>query len=147
MQTNYRLFRLDKSLETAMVNKFDKSRTRAFLALAAVIAGFVPLGSQADESSPASVQLKYSSTSLNSTEGARHLYARIYRAANYACGTSDLDMDVMVRFGPGPCVKATVARAVRQLNSAKLTQVYIEKNGVDVASTFGIQRDTRTAGN
>jgi hypothetical protein len=56
-------------------------------------------------------------------------------------------MDVMVRFGPGPCVKAAVARAVRQLNSAKLTQVYIEKNGVDVASTFGIQRDTRTAGN
>jgi UrcA family protein len=129
-----------------MVSKFVESSTRAFLALAVIIAASAPLCSRADESTPRSVRVNYSNLNVNSTEGARKLYSRIYRAANYACGTSDTDMDVMVR-GPGPCVKDAVARAVLKLNRPQLTQVYVEINGVDVASTFGIRSDTRTASN
>ena len=129
-----------------MSNNFVESGTRAFLALAVIIAVSAPVRSQADELSPASRQVSYSNEDLNSTAGARKLYSHIYRAANYACGTSDTDMDVMVR-GPGPCVKDAVARAVLTVNSPKLTQVYVEKNGVEVASTFGIRSDTRTASN
>jgi UrcA family protein len=129
-----------------MANKFVESSTRAFLALAVIITASAPVCSQADELSPPSRQVSYSNVNLNSTEGARKLYSRIYTAANYACGTSDSDTDVMVR-GPGPCVKDAVARAVLKVNSPKLTQVYVEKNGVEVASTFGIGSVTRTASN
>jgi len=114
-----------------------KFGTSALLALAVAVAASAP--GRADESA---VRLTYSDLNLKSIEGARHLYSRIYTAANYACGASDTDMDVIVRFGPSRCVKEAIARAVRNLNSPQLSRVYIERNGADVASSFGIRGES-----
>ena len=82
--------------------------------------------------------------SCSASRGARHLYSRIERVANYACGTSNTDTDVIMR-GPGPCVRAAIGHAVHNINSAMLTKLYVERNGVDLARQFGIEGDTLTA--
>jgi hypothetical protein len=62
-----------------------------------------------------------------------------------ACGTSDNDIDVIYRHGSNACVKDTIADAVRRINSPQLSQLYIEKNGVDRAAKYGIDTSVRTA--
>jgi hypothetical protein len=42
-------------------------------------------------------------------------------------------------------VKDTIADAVRRINSPQLSQLYIEKNGVDRAAKYGIDTSIRTA--
>jgi UrcA family protein len=101
-----------------------------------------PVVSRADES--VQIRVSYSDLKLSSPEGARHLYSRIERVANYACGTSNTDTDVIMR-GPGPCVLAAIAHAVRGINTGMLTKLYVERNGVDRARQFGIEGDTLTA--
>lgn len=101
-----------------------------------------PVVSRADES--VQMRVNYSDLKLSSPEGARHLYSRIERVANYACGTSNTDTDVIMR-GPGPCVRAAIGHAVHDINGAMLTKLYVKINGVDRARQFGIEGDTLTA--
>ena len=119
----------------------DIVKTGATFALVIAIAISAPVVSRAGEPQ---MRVSYSDLNLSSPEGARHLYSRIERVANYACGTSNTDTDVIMR-GPGPCVRAAIAHAVRDINSAMLTKLYVERNGVDRARQFGIEGDTLTA--
>jgi UrcA family protein len=124
---------------------FAKISKTAFgaLALGVAMASMSPVAALADE--PAA-HLSYSASALSTPQGAHRLYGRLYAAANEACGTSDSDTDVIMR-GPGPCVRDALARAVRQLNSAQLSAVFIEKYGVDVARSLDISSEVRTASN
>ena len=119
----------------------DIVKTGATFALVIAIAISAPVVSRAGEPQ---MRVSYSDLNLSSPEGARHLYSRIERVANYACGTSNTDTDVIMR-GPGPCVRAAIGHAVRNINSAMLTKLYVERNGVDRARQFGIEGNTLTA--
>ena len=119
----------------------DIVKTGATFALVIAIAISAPVVSRAGEPQ---MRVSYSDLNLSSPEGARHLYSRIERVANYACGTSNTDTDVIMR-GPGPCVRAAIGHAVRNINSAMLTKLYVERNGVDRARQFGIEDNTLTA--
>ncbi len=116
-----------------------KSNARLLLALTATVMASAPICSHADE--PA-VKVKYSSPIT--AESARHLYAQIERAANYACGTSSMDSEAMMG-KPGPCVHDAMSRAIHDARNPNLAQVYIEKNGKDEAQKFGISSDVMTA--
>ena len=119
----------------------DIVKASATFALVIAIAAAAPDVSRAGEPQ---MRVSYSDLNLSSPEGARHLYSRIERVANYACGTSNTDTDVIMR-GPGPCVRAAIGHAVRNINSAMLTKLYVERNGVDRARQFGIEGNTLTA--
>jgi UrcA family protein len=126
-----------------LIRKALKSNARLLLALTATVMASAPICSHADESASSS-KVKYSNPTT--AEGARHLYAQIERAANYACGTSSLDVEVMMN-APGPCVHEAVSRAIHGVNNPNLAQVYIERNGKDEAQKFGISSDVMTAKN
>ena len=110
-----------------------KSNARMLLALAVTVMASAPICTHADDSAPAS-------------EGAHRIYSRIEAAADAACGTSNSDIDVIMR-GPSPCVRGAIARAVNATKSSNLAQVYVEKNGADVAQEFGVTQDVRTVRN
>jgi UrcA family protein len=118
-----------------------KSNARLLLALTATVMASAPICSHADESA-ASRTVKYSN--LTTVEGARHLYVQIERAANYACGTSSTDTEVIMGT-PGPCVHLAISRAIHDAKNPNLAQVYIEKNGQNEAQKFGISTDVMTA--
>jgi UrcA family protein len=118
-----------------------KSNARLLLVLTATVMASAPICSHADESGP-SYKVKYSNPIT--VEGARHLYAQIERAANYACGQTSMDIEVMMN-APGPCVHEAISRAIHDAKNPNLAQVYIEKNGKDEAQKFGINRDVMTA--
>jgi UrcA family protein len=132
---------LDKLVEVTVFRAPDIVKTGATFALVIAIAISAPVVSRAGEPQ---MRVSYSDLNLSSPEGARHLYSRIERVANYACGTSNTDTDVIMR-GPGPCVRAAIGHAVRNINSAMLTKLYVERNGVDRARQFGIEDNTLTA--
>jgi UrcA family protein len=113
----------------------------ATFALVIALAAFAPVVSRAGE--PVQMRLSYSDLNLNSPEVARQLYLRIEQAANSVCGTSNTDVDVIMR-GPGPCVRAAIGHAVHDIHSSMLTKLYVERNGVDRARQFGIEGDTLT---
>jgi UrcA family protein len=125
-----------------MDNRALKLNARLLLALTATVMATAPICSHADESASASIKVQYSNPTT--TEGARHLYARIEGAANYACGTSSTDYEAIAGT-PGPCVQLAIGRAIHDAKNANLAQVYIEKNGLDEAQKFGITSDVRTA--
>jgi UrcA family protein len=129
-----------------MFTRFFKSNVAASLAIGVAVTAFFPIYSQADETARTE-KLSFSRTKLQSDEGARKVYTLIVQAANSACETSSTDTDVVMRRGPGPCVQEAVARAVRQLNSQKLAQVYVADNGIDRAREYGISDAARTASN
>jgi hypothetical protein len=83
---------------------------------------------------------------LNSVEGARKAYTRIKAAAWSVCGESSTDIEVMVR-GPSECVKDAIARAVIGVQSVELSKLYIKKNGVQMATLYGVTSPIVTAGN
>ena len=118
------------------------SNVRLLLALTATVMAFAPICSHADDSASAAIKVQYSNPTT--AEGARHLYARIETAANYACGTSSTDYEAIAGT-PGPCVRLAIGRAIHDAKNANLAQVYIEKNGLDEAQKFGITSDVRTA--
>lgn len=118
-----------------------KSNARLLLALTATVMASAPICSHADESAHSS-PVKYSNPTT--AEGARHLYAQIERAANYACGTSSMDTEVIAGT-PGPCVHLAISRAIHDVKNPNLAQVYIEKNGQNEAHKFGISTDVMTA--
>ena len=108
-----------------LITRALKSNAHLLLALTATVMASAPICSHADESAH-SVAVKYSNPIT--AEGARHLYAQIERAANYACGTSSMDMEAMMN-APGPCVHDAISRAIHNAKNPNLAQVYIEKNG------------------
>jgi len=118
-----------------------KSNARLLLALTAAVIASAPICSHADESAP-SYKVKYSNAAT--VEAARHLYAQIQRAANYACGTSSTDTESIMN-APGPCVHEAISRAIHDAKNPNLAQVYIEKNGKDEARKCGISNDVMTA--
>lgn len=118
-----------------------KSYTRLMLALSATIMASAPICAHADDAEP-SYKVKFANPTT--PEEARHLYAQIERAANYACGTSSNDAEVIMGT-PGPCVHEAISRAVRDSKNRNLAQVYIAKNGTDEAHKFGIDGDVVTA--
>jgi UrcA family protein len=126
-----------------LITRALKSNAPLLLALTATIMAIAPICSHADESAP-SRTVKYSSPTT--VEGARHVYAQIERAANYACGTSSMDMEAMMGT-PGPCVHLAISRAIHDAKNSNLAQVYIAKNGKDEAHKFGISNDVMTAKN
>ena len=119
-----------------------KSNARLLLALTGMVMASASI-CHADDSAR-SYNVKNSSPTT--TEGARHLYAQIERAANYACGTSSMDMEVIMN-APGPCVPDAIGRAIHDAKNAKLAQVYIDKNGANAALKFGISSDVLSAKN
>jgi UrcA family protein len=129
-----------------MLTRFFKSNVTASLAIGVAVTAFLPICSQADV--PARTEkVSFQKANLQSDEGARKVYMLIVQAANSACETSSTDTDVIMRGGPGPCVQETVARAVRQIDSQKLVQVYVAHNGIDRAREYGIPDAVRTASN
>ena len=114
----------------------------ATFALVVAIAAAAPVVSRADE--PVKMRISYSDLNPNSPEGAKRLYSRLEQVANSVCGTSNTDTDVIMR-GPGPCVQAAIGHAVRDINNATLTKLYVKRNGVELARQFGIEGDTLTA--
>jgi len=133
-------------VEAEVITRSTKAYAGALLAAVTSIAMSAPVICQADEPTPAQFRVTYSDLNLNTAEGAKRLYARLERSANYACGTSATDMEVMMN-APGPCVGDAIAHAVRDVNRSTLTKLYIDKHGADVARQFGISDDTRTARN
>ena len=118
-----------------------KPNARLLLALTATVMASAPICSHADESAP-SRTVKYSNPTT--VEGVRHLYAQIERAANYACGTSSMDMEAMMGT-PGACVHLAISRAIHDAKNPNLAQVYIAKNGRNEAQKFGISSDVMIA--
>jgi len=129
-----------------MFTRLFKSNVAASLAIGVAVTAFFPICSQADEAVQIE-KLSFQRTKLQSDEGARKVYILIVQAANTACGASSADTDVIMRHGPGLCVREAVAHAVRQIDSQKLAQVYLANNGIDRAREYGISDAARTASN
>jgi len=88
-----------------------------------------------------SVKVKYSNRLP--PKGGRHLYAQIERAANYACGTSSMDMEAMMNAPALVCMMRLAVHTQRQ--KPNLAQCTSNKNGKDEAQKFGISSDVMTA--
>jgi len=129
-----------------MIDIVPRFPRRVLLALAATAIAATPIYAHAEEST-ASWRVNYSDLNLSSAEGVRTLYSRIEAAANYACGTSNEDTDVIVRGGPSRCVRDAIGHAVHDLKSAALSKLFIETNGIAEARKFGISDEMRTASN
>jgi UrcA family protein len=127
-------------------NKILKPNMRVLLAVAATVIAAAPICSRADDSAPAAARVKYTASDLSTVEGAKRIYWHIEQAANSACGTSNMDTDVIMR-GPSPCVQDAIARAVNAISNPVLARVYVEKNGPDLAQKFGVAQDVRTVRN
>src|ERR1700722_13634357 len=142
---------MNRSLSTQIHQEFHMYSKRAFMSAlsvlgAAIVACALPIYSQANE--PARTErMSFQRANLQSDEGVRKVYILIVQAANSACETSTEDAEVIVRGSPGACVQAAVARAVRQIDSQKLIQVYIAHNGMERAREYGVSDAVRSAGN
>ena len=93
-----------------------------------------------------SQRLSLAGLDLTSPAGARKAYARINEAAWSVCGKSSLQIEVMVN-GPGECVQAAIAGAVRAVRSAELSAMYIKTIGIVLATLYGVRPPIITADN
>jgi len=118
----------------------------ALLALGTAIAALTPAHTRADDFSPHSERVSFAKLDLNSVKGARKAYARIKAAAFSVCGEQSMDIEVMVR-GPGECVQGAIARAVLDAQSVELSKLYMKKNGIQMATLYGVASPVVTAGN
>jgi len=118
----------------------------ALLALATATAALTPIRTRADDFSAHSERVSLAHLDLNSAEGARKAYGRIKAAAFSVCGEQSMNIEVMVR-GPGECVRATIARAVLDVRSVELSKLYIKRNGIEMATLYGVTSPIVTAGN
>jgi UrcA family protein len=118
----------------------------ALLALATATVVLSPKGAHADDFSTHSERVNLANLDLNSVEGARKAYARIKAAAWSVCGESSQDIGVIVR-GPSKCVKDAIARAVIGVQSDELSELYIKRNGIQMAKLYGVMSPVVTAGN
>jgi UrcA family protein len=117
----------------------------ALVALSAGIAALTPIYTHADDFSPRSVRVSLAHLDPNSAEGARKIYARLEAAAWTACGESDLDIEVIALGHPSECVREALAHAVRDMRSIQLSQLYIKRNGANVAKQYDVTPDILTA--
>ena len=115
------------------------------LALATATIALTPR-THADDFSAHSERVSLANLDLNSVEGARKAYTRIKAAAWSVCGESTQDIGVIVR-GPSKCVKDAIARAVIGVQSVEVSELYIKKNGVQLAKLYGVMPPIVTAGN
>jgi UrcA family protein len=118
----------------------------ALLALGTAAVVLTPIRTPAADLSVHSERVSLANLKLNSVEGARKAYTRIKAAAWSVCGESSTDIEVMVR-GPSECVKDAIARAVIGVQSVELSKLYIKKNGVQMATLYGVTSPIVTAGN
>jgi UrcA family protein len=118
----------------------------ALLALGTATVALTPIGTRANDFSAHSQRVSLAMLDLNSVEGARKAYARIKDAAWSVCGESRWDIEVMVR-GPGECVQGAIARAVLDVRSAELSKLYIKRNGIEMATLYGVRSPIVTAEN
>jgi UrcA family protein len=126
--------------------KFFTAIAAVLLVLATAATALTPIRVRADDFSPRSVRVSLHNLNLNSAEGARKAYGRLKEAAFSVCGESSEDIEVIVR-GPGECVKETLARAVLDVQSAELSKLYIKRNGIGLATLYGVASPIVTAGN
>ena len=127
-----------------LITRALKSNARLLMALTVTVTASAPICSHADEAASTSRIVKYSKPTT--AEAARHVYHKIENAAMLACGQERMDTEVVARV-PGPCMHDALSRAIQKVNSPLLAQVYIDKNGKDEASKFGISSDVMTAKN
>lgn len=132
---------LINSLEIPMFRNIHKVVVPGLLALTAGIAALTPICTHADDFSPRSMRVSLAHLNPNSVAGARKIYARLESAAWTVCGESTMDIEVMYRHGPSKCVKETLARAVRDVGSVELAQLYIKKNGAKLAKQYNVTTD------
>jgi len=126
---------------------FKGTNTRLLVAVGTALVACAPLASQAaDESEVKSVHVTVSDLNLNTDEGVHGLYRRVETAAYAVCDVERSDVQVRLRSG-GPCVRETIAHTVRDLGNARLSRVYIEKNGPLAAKQFDISDERLTAKN
>ena len=118
----------------------------ALPALVTATAALTPIRTRADDFSARSERVSLAHLDLNSAEGARKAYGRIKAAAFSVCGEQSMNIEVMVR-GPGECVRATIARAVLDVRSVELSKLYIKRNGIEMATLYGVTSPIVTAGN
>ncbi len=116
------------------------------LALGTASLLMTPIGTRAGDFSTQSRHVRLANLNLNSVDGARKAYRRIEAAAWSVCGESSGHIEVMIR-GTSDCVKDAVARAVVGVQSVELSKVYINTNGVQRATLYGIASPILTAGN
>ncbi len=97
--------------------------SRNILILLGGLAGPLAAGAATPASGVPSVALKYSAQSLESDTGVNELYRRIVRAAEQVCPASSIhDLSAMQR--EKACRREAVARAIQQVNNARLAALY-----------------------
>jgi len=79
----------------------------------------------ADPPNP-SITVRYSDLNLTTEDGAKALYQRIARAARTVCDEALPPRDSLRISHWSQCYQDSVARAVDQVNSAKLTAMYAQ---------------------
>ena len=89
---------------------------------AAGVAGAAPLGEGAQAAVP-KLAIRYASQDLATDEGARTVYQRLVSAAEEVC-PGPVTGSHLVSAAAQRCRDQAVASAVRQINSARLAQVY-----------------------
>jgi len=133
------------AMEISMNTNIRKVMIPALLSLSVAIAGLTSIRAHAGDSSPSSVRVSIAGFDRNSVEGARKIYARLKAAAYSVCGESEWDHYSVFRHGPSDCVNEALARAVLDVRSTQLSNLFIQKNGVTVAAQYGITPDIMTA--
>jgi UrcA family protein len=116
------------------MNKFSnssKSLLRGALAAAAVTAALTG-AVRADE--VPQVHVNYADLNVNSNAGATVLYQRIRRAAEQVCTVSGA-RDLGTWSKGRDCASKAIARAVSDVGSPTLTQVYAVKTGISPTNT------------
>lgn len=93
-----------------------------FAGAAAGVAGAAPLGEGAQGAVP-KLAIRYAPQELSTDEGARTVYQRLVSAAEEVC-PGPVTGSHIVSGSAQRCREQAVASAVRQINSARLAQVY-----------------------
>ena len=70
------------------------------------------------------IVVRYSSASLDRDRGVAHLYERIHRAANWACGEPMMTGSLYAATDYARCVAAAVEHAVGNIDNGALTAYY-----------------------
>ena len=100
-------------------------RSALALLLAASSFALVVPAFAADPPNP-SITVRYSDLNLTTEDGAKALYQRIARAARTVCDEALPPRDSLRISHWSQCYQDSVARAVDQVNSAKLTAMYAQ---------------------
>jgi UrcA family protein len=104
------------------------------LASLSLLAAFPPTVAAAQSSTDvSSSEVVYRDLDLNTDKGAAKLYVRIVHAAQELCATAQSPADIAAPTRFRSCVQDATARAVQQVNSDKLSELYARKSGTPAA--------------